>query len=41
MLDCTRLAEAFGLRLPDWRDQLDAAMVDLGFDPAKAITLDD
>ena len=41
VLDCTRLAEAFGLRLPDWRDQLDAAMVDLGFDPAKAITLDD
>ena len=33
VLDGTRLASSFALRLPDWRVQLDAAMVDLGFAP--------
>ena len=41
VLDSGRLATAFGLRLPDWRVQLDAAMVDLGFDASGAVALDD
>lgn len=33
VLDGTRLAGTFGLALPDWRLQLDAALQDMGFPP--------